>query len=195
MPKDSHFRRQPIAPEALPQFTSGSLPGLCVLPWRWDGGVKILRDARRANLGNAHEFCLFPASSLPLRQRHHFRSSVGSLVTLDRRANSLTSGFLLGEGSDHPIKVSLFFPRVSQVAMVTQRARPRVQGSWPGLRVPRFPLSRLRPHRGKAERVQLGSPTIVQVGGQLRLHPWLRHLCPASSSSEARPLPPGQQLI
>lgn len=176
MPKDSHFWRQPIAPEALLQLASGSLSGLCVLPWRWDGGVKILRDARRANLGNAHEFCLFPASSLPLRQRHHFRSSVGSLVTLDGRANSLTSGFLL-EGGEARVATSQSksrsFSRVSQVAMVTQRAHPRVQGSWPGLRVPRFPLSRLRPRRGKAERVQLESPTIVQVSGQLQLYPWL----------------------
>lgn len=133
----------------------------------------MLRDARRANLGTAPESCLSPASCFPLGQRDHFRSDVGSLVSLDGRANSLTSGFLLGGGSYQPIKVPLLFPRVSQVVMVTQRAHPRVQGSWPGLRVPRFPPSKLRPRRGKAERVQLGSPTIVQVGGQMRLHPWL----------------------
>lgn len=47
VPENSHFRPQPIEPEALRQSASGSLPALCLLPWRWDGGVQILRDARQ----------------------------------------------------------------------------------------------------------------------------------------------------
>lgn len=50
------------------------------------------------------------------------------------------------------------FSRVSQVAMVTQRPRPRVQGSWSGRWVPLFSPSRLRPHCGEAEGVGRGSP-------------------------------------
>ena len=64
-----------------------------MLPWRWDGGFQIPRDARRANLRTAHDSGLFPVSSVPLGQRDHVRSGVGSLVSLDGRANSLTSGF------------------------------------------------------------------------------------------------------
>lgn len=111
MPKGSHFRPRPIAPEAVHQSASGSLPDLLVLPWRWDGGVPIPRDARRANLEIAPESRLFLASSLPLGQRDHFRSVLGSLVSLDGRANSFTSGFLLGH--DQPIKVPLPFPRLA----------------------------------------------------------------------------------
>lgn len=160
---DFRFLSQLKVPEALRESTSGSLPELCVLSWRRDGGLQTPREAWRANLGTVHESRFFPTANLPSGQGDHSRSGVRSLVSLAGLAKMLSHSLPDScIGSDQPIKVPLLFPRLARCHGDAEGAstRPEELVRFSGASVPSV--------QAAAERLGRGSPTIVQVGG----HPW-----------------------